>query len=216
MKKRLLSLIITSSLAINAKYDPEKAEHIYKATRLALTSVCKGNFNKAQAALKEGAIIDYPLLPNQESPFFVAVSMNKEDIIDLFLTKNPNVNRSNAVGDTPLHYAVRARNLPLVRKLLAHGANPYLLNIFGTSPYLAACQADRTDMIVLLESALELYMQEKNKKPIEPLFIAPAPWQTSETSIMDSVEAPIDSNPFGPQICSQVAEVEYVHYDGAL
>lgn len=47
---------------------------------------------------------------------------------------------ANAAGNTPLHYAVLSRNLPLVKLLFGEGANIFALNLAGQTPFDLAVQ----------------------------------------------------------------------------
>lgn len=174
MSKFLLLAMI--SLSLNAQFDPKKAQAIYKATRLALRGVVMNNSKKVQKAINNGALVDYQITPLGESPFFMAVILNHPEILELFFKKNLAVNQQNHVGDTPLHYAVRARNLELTHRLLAHGASPDIKNLFGTSPYRYAVITNYQAMIYLLENAQifhERYLKEMAQKDWIPSAFNP-------------------------------------------
>jgi ankyrin repeat protein len=71
--------------------------------------------------LKESSNIN-----NQDSLFMStylhdAVYNNKEDVVELLLSKGANVNLSNGMGDTALHFAVsRKDSIRIVQRLLTH------------------------------------------------------------------------------------------------
>ena len=52
--------------------------------------------------------------------------------------KSADVNAKNTRGETPLHSAAAAGNIPVIRALLAHGANPNLTNNDGANPHQIA------------------------------------------------------------------------------
>lgn len=55
-------------------------------------------------------------------------------IAQLLLDRGANVNARNHAGVTPLHLAIRARNLPVAQVLLQHGADPNAVDQRGSTP----------------------------------------------------------------------------------
>ena len=55
--------------------------------------------------------------------------------------RNINVNAPNSHGETALHLAVKADSRPNVGILLRHGADPTVLNAWGSTPLQLACEA---------------------------------------------------------------------------
>lgn len=51
-----------------------------------------------------------------------------DEVIHYLLHKKVNINIRNDCGDTPLHYATKFENVPLVKKLIEHKAKVYCLN----------------------------------------------------------------------------------------
>ena len=70
------------------------------------------------------------------------------DIAALLLDRGLDVNAREAFGDTPLHFAVRNQNVPLMRLLLTRGADVNAIDCQGTAPI------DHTMNIDLIELLL--------------------------------------------------------------
>lgn len=59
-----------------------------------------------------------------ETPMLIAVQFGQNTLVDVLILGKANVNLGNSSGETPLIRAVQKRDLPLVRTLLAAGADP--------------------------------------------------------------------------------------------
>lgn len=60
------------------------------------------------------------------------------------------IHAANSFGETPLHYAVRRRNVPVVLSLLNAGANMYLPDAMMRTPYSIAYR-DEPDIWTLIK-----------------------------------------------------------------
>jgi len=83
------------------------------------------------------------LNPNQKNlhgrtPFSIACEKGSPEHIAEFLINNPDVNTTDVMLNTPLHYA--RRNPEVVKLLLENGANPYLKNDAGQTPVVLALE----------------------------------------------------------------------------
>lgn len=58
------------------------------------------------------------------SPLLLAAASGETHLIDILVSAHANVNLANSGGETPLIRAVQRRDLPMVRTLLADGADP--------------------------------------------------------------------------------------------
>ena len=61
-----------------------------------------------------------------------------EDIMNLILAVNPDLNKKDALDNTPLHYACMYGHIDLVDKLLKLGAEPNMKNKKGQTPIMLA------------------------------------------------------------------------------
>lgn len=69
----------------------------------------------------------------------LAVIGKEKDIVGLLMeTAGVILDKSNAVGKTPLHYAVSQSNVEIVKQLISNGANSYVKDIFGNIPLFYA------------------------------------------------------------------------------
>ncbi|KAH0554915.1 putative ankyrin repeat protein RF_0381 [Cotesia glomerata] len=92
--------------------------------------------------------------------FFIlhqAVKLNHKDIIDYLLFNNAHVNKVNSYWShlitnksTPLHAAVKNKNLEVARQLLDKGANPDAQDILGKTPLRYAVEANDLKIADLL------------------------------------------------------------------
>ena len=67
------------------------------------------------------------------TPLMMA-SSKSADVVDLLLSRNPNLERRDKNGSTALHYAVKRSNRYMATVLLNHGANPRAENFKGQTP----------------------------------------------------------------------------------
>ncbi|MDP2439024.1 MAG: ankyrin repeat domain-containing protein [archaeon] len=63
----------------------------------------------------------------QHTPLHYAVMAGSEQLTAWLLRLGANANFSNSIGDAPLHLAVKKRNVPLIKMLLRHAADPLLV-----------------------------------------------------------------------------------------
>jgi len=65
---------------------------------------------------------------HRENALIIAAKMNNYISVELLLHKCANANQQDDTGNSALHYAVRAKNIPMIYDLIHHGANPHLKN----------------------------------------------------------------------------------------
>ena len=87
----------------------------------------------------EGVCVNYPPIPHafEVSPLHYCVENDLLEGVPILVDAGANVN-IRALKDykpTPIHHAIAHDNLPMVKMLLAHGADPYSL-IHGMGPVL--------------------------------------------------------------------------------
>ena len=84
---------------------------------------------------RNGAMANPPRTPSRTSALFAAAARGNLSSLRIVLEhgvgEGLNVDSPNSRGDTPLHEACRNRQWPIAAWLLAHGANPELVNSFG-------------------------------------------------------------------------------------
>ncbi|CAH1968326.1 unnamed protein product [Acanthoscelides obtectus] len=73
-------------------------------------------------------------------------------------------NKATFLGFTPLHYAVLADNLSIVKLLLKYGANPLLENDIGHKPIMYAKAGEVKEF---LEKEMAMYKEKQKEKEIE-------------------------------------------------
>lgn len=73
-----------------------------------------------------------------------------ERVAELLRLDGGLVNARDADGYTPLHRASYTNNVPLVKLLLAYGANPNAVTEFGWTPVHSACQWTNAECVAVL------------------------------------------------------------------
>ena len=87
-----------------------------------------------------------------ERPLHVASSRGNMEEIAALVEGGAEVNAPGDLGNTPLHEAVGQGHMKAVRYLLDHGASPDAQNEFGETPLDKARQANRHDIVEVLQS----------------------------------------------------------------
>jgi ankyrin repeat protein len=87
-----------------------------------------------------------------ERPLHVASSRGNMEEIAALVEAGAEVNASGELGNTPLHEAVGQGHTKAIQYLLDHGASPDASNEFGETPLDKARQANRRDIVEVLES----------------------------------------------------------------
>jgi hypothetical protein len=99
-----------------------------------------GNLEFIQSWLDEGRNIN-ERDTDGISALHIAIISNVEDrelynqTIEFLINNGIDVNLQDVEGDTTLHYAIEFCNLPLMIKLLQHGAKMFIPNNDGITPY---------------------------------------------------------------------------------
>lgn len=90
---------------------------------------------------------------NGDTPLIVATRVGFADAVGWLLTLKAKVEADNRMGETPLIVAVQQRQLPIVRSLLAAGANPDKTDFAGYSARDYALRDQRArDILKLIET----------------------------------------------------------------
>jgi ankyrin repeat protein len=84
----------------------------------------------------------------------------QEEIVEELLNHQASVNEKNADCDTPLHFAVRSKNIGIVEKLIRRGANVSVQNRKGDTPLHIAASKGIIDIVeALLNEQAEINAQ---------------------------------------------------------
>ena len=78
----------------------------------------------------------------------VALMVDCNVVADILLSSGANPNAAMWTGDTPLHFAVRAKNYAAVRKLVAAGAKVDVVGAYDLTPLRIAETNGTTDEVV--------------------------------------------------------------------
>lgn len=87
-----------------------------------------------------------------ERPLHVASSRGNIEEIAALVEAGAEINAPGDLGNTPLHEAVGQGHMAAVQYLLDHGASPEVQNEFGETPLDKARQANRRDIVEILQS----------------------------------------------------------------
>lgn len=77
-----------------------------------------------------------------------------EDTLKWLLSLGVNINSQNSEGQTPLHWAVRNRNLVVIKALLAGGADPTIRDLYKGTPYFFV-KHEKDEMAKAIRAELE-------------------------------------------------------------
>lgn len=120
--------------------------------------------------------------PRKDAPLLVVTFMGSEPvdavIVKQLIEAGADVNVVNPkYGDTPLHYAVRAGNVEVVRLLLAAGANVDAQSSQGDTPLQSGVVHGHESITgVLLEAGADPEIRNAaGFRPIDQLNVCPAP-----------------------------------------
>lgn len=145
----------------------------------------KGHAMKSSFIRSFKAILFSLLLPSlalgmRKTPFESLMNHLKEKKFDaantLLRGTDVNPNEQDAVGNTPLHYAVKGKAMEVVRTLLAKGANSAIKNKEGQSPLKLAIIQNNSSLVSLLLDGINkdvnkissaLYVPEAQVSPQE-------------------------------------------------
>jgi uncharacterized protein len=87
-----------------------------------------------------------------ERPLHVASSRGNMEEVAALVEAGAEINAPGDLGNTPLHEAVSQGHMMAVQYLLDHGASPDVQNEFGETPLDKARQANRHDIVGVLQS----------------------------------------------------------------
>jgi hypothetical protein len=107
--------------------------------------------------------VSTPILIVLSTPIFIQIAkeyqseeklnVDLEYVLNALIEKEEDIDRPDSFGQTALHYAVLNNNLPLVKYLIAKGANPLIENTFQKKP-LEYMQHNNENMKEVLEEAI--------------------------------------------------------------
>jgi ankyrin repeat protein len=151
-----------------------------RADLLLRTAIEKKSPPMAEAALRLGANINASLWEEgtRQRPLHVACNLGDEAMVQLLLKWGCNVNASNALGWSPLHYAVSAGHLGIVHLLLARSAWPaYRDNAMRTPLHILCSKAAHAwvvhgMLLLLLEAGGQKLLSAKCESGQTPLDVA--------------------------------------------
>jgi ankyrin repeat protein len=124
-----------------------------KSKRLTAEEVLRRYKDEDLPAFCEIALEDVNQVGNfGERPLHVASSRGNMEEIAALVEGGAEVNAPGDLGNTPLHEAVGQGHMVAVQYLVDHGASPYAQNEFGETPIDKAQQANRHDIVEVLQA----------------------------------------------------------------
>jgi len=98
---------------------------------------------------------------------------HQNNIIDIFVEAGGDLNRTDILGNTLLHLAIKKGRVTLVRKILAAGADANIFNSFGYAPlYLAAIENEPAISSVLISGGADINLGTPDGKNTAAHFAA--------------------------------------------
>jgi len=96
-----------------------------KANKALLNAVKKGDIEAAKQAITDGADLngegEHGRTPFEGTPLHLAVSQDRQEIIELLIAKGADVNVKDIMGVTPLDWAVKLEKTETIKLLHKHG-----------------------------------------------------------------------------------------------
>jgi ankyrin repeat protein len=89
-------------------------------------------------------------------PLITAIINGKNDIVEYFVSRIPNLNWKNKMGQTPLHAAVYSNDVKIVELLLKYKADLTVKDLNGLTPYHYAYVEKKSDVIKVIHTVLNL------------------------------------------------------------
>lgn len=120
---------------------------------------CTARFDSAaivKLLLENGAKVNEPAFVGRTALVEAAMGWQKKAIgqketVSILLARGAKVNAQDEFGSTALHMALEhVTNINIIQQLLAHGADPRIVDEDGESPITLAQQQHRPDLIALL------------------------------------------------------------------
>jgi ankyrin repeat protein len=108
-------------------------------------------FEKLQNYFKQQLIID---LPNQYgiTPLHYACFYGSKEVMDLLLDLGVNINAKDQDGNTCLHFAVKSKNVRVIKKLLVRGGDKKITNNEGKLAIDLASENNDIEMVETLKT----------------------------------------------------------------
>jgi ankyrin repeat protein len=118
-----------------------------------MRAVQTGNLAQVKDFIKQGANVNYSTASGM-TPLMLAAKQidnhNTEKIVKLLLDKGAEIDVPDSVGSTALVYAIVAKNMNIIRTLLASQASAHTIDRFGKTPIDVAREV-RPDLAKKLE-----------------------------------------------------------------
>jgi ankyrin repeat protein len=89
-----------------------------------IVAINRGDSDWTAFLLNKGADPNLPSTKSGDTPLMAAARIGFEDAAEWLVSVGAKVDGTNKLGETPLIVAVQLRQIPLVRFLLNHGADP--------------------------------------------------------------------------------------------
>lgn len=150
-----------------------------------------GDLNSLRASIESLELIDPTFSPNifnkyGVTPLHSACYFGHTDIVKLLLEKKADVNafsksRDNSTFATPLHYAAVSGSKAVIAMLLSYGANPFLKDHKGYTPYDVA--------LLQMHKRTALFLMQCTKKTFDDLRYLSFSSVSSETLLMEQQES---------------------------
>jgi ankyrin repeat protein len=111
-----------------------REQNIIEAKSL-LEYAIKNDFNRLiRSLIESGVDVNAASADNDVTPLQTALKVWAFDIVELLVKHGADVNKPNAIGSTPLHYAASGNSEHIIRFLLKHGADKTVKNQSGSTP----------------------------------------------------------------------------------
>jgi ankyrin repeat protein len=113
-------------------------------------AIRSGSLKAARALIEAGADLSLANNEGVQPLMLAATKKNGEYLVSLLISHGVGINVADRDGDTALHHAAQAGNLPSVRLLLNAGANLKLINRMGYKPEECARRFMQKPVVKLL------------------------------------------------------------------
>ncbi|MEZ5308429.1 MAG: ankyrin repeat domain-containing protein [Pyrinomonadaceae bacterium] len=181
--KALVNAFIDAGIDPNGK-NKAGATPLIHALKEGDLGVVKAVARKADVNLKDSV---------GNSPLHLAILLQNKEAVELFLSKNADVNSTGKDGKTnnqsALFAAILASDSELTKKLLEKGADPNIADSDGAFPLAEACVRSQIDMDLvklLIQKGADVNKAENNGAT--PLIYAASNQQTSAEARMELIK----------------------------